>query len=635
MAKRKQTTTSRPATPARPRSPWDWVGPALALLAFGLYANTLGHGYVLDDPLAITKNDLVRREFSAIPDLLFQHYRAGTEGANASALLYRPLSLITFAIEWSLAPGQPWLGHFMNALWYALTVALAFAALRRLLRGYSVLWPAAAVLLFATHPIHTEAVANIKSRDEILCLFFCMGALYAWVRALEHPSARWLVVALVSYLLALLSKESAVTFWPVFPLAAWCFWGKTVRQSLLAALPMAGPVLVFLVLRAAVLSRVSSDFSVSPMDNPIVEASGWAEHTATAFAVLWKYLRLLLFPESLLSDYSYRHLSVVGWSNGEAIAGLLTYGGLLALTVWGLFRRHAWAFAPAAFLTSMALYSQLLTVIGTLLGERLLYTPSLWFCSGIAWAIWRLFGVDLKEKNDWPEARKRLPATAVFGLIALLFSLQTLRRNADWKDNLTLFRADVAKAPASIRLNNGVGSELYLYLSAHESLPQAEQEAILQEIERHSRAALAIRPNPVSFLNLGNAATARKRYEEAVGHYEEALRLAPKYGIIRINLARTYAVWGRIEGRQNNNLKRCTELLEKAVEYGNQDPDVLLDLGTAYGLLGDNRKAIEWFEQVTQRDPSNATAWRNLAVAYRTLGDHARAEACERKAAGQ
>ncbi|MCS7035102.1 MAG: tetratricopeptide repeat protein [Saprospiraceae bacterium] len=633
MAKRKKTPTPTPVSP-RQQDPWDWAGVALAALAFGLYANTFGHGYALDDPLAITKNDLVQRGLSAIPELFFQHYRAGTEGANASALLYRPLSLITFAIEWSIAPGKPWLGHFVNALWYALTAALAFAALRRLLRGYSALWPVAAVLLFAVHPIHTEAVANIKSRDELLCLFFCLGALYAWLRALERPSMLWHILASGSYLLALLSKESAVAFWPVFPLAAWCFWGKTARQSLLNALPLLGPVVVFLALRAVVLSKVASNFDISPMDNPIVDASSWAEHTATAFAVLWKYLRLLLFPEPLLSDYSYRHLSVVGWNNVEAIAGLLTYGGLLALTLWGLARRRAWAFAPAAFLTSMALYSQLIIVIGTLLGERLLYTPSLWFSVGIAWAIWRLFGVPLKEKMDLPKAKIALPA-ALLALMAVLISLQTLRRNADWKDNLTLFRADAAKAPTSVRLNNGVGSEVYQYLSNQDSLSENEREALITEIERHSQAALSIKPNPVSFLNLGNAATARKHYDEAVRYYEEALRLAPNYGIIRINLARTYAVWGRVEGRQNNNLKRCTELLEKAIEYGNQDPDVLLDLGTAYGMLGHNEKAIQWFEQVTQRDPANITAWRNLSVAYRAIGDLARAEACERKAAGQ
>ncbi len=633
MAKRKQPSAPRSLEPTRKRSPWNWAGPALAVLAFSLYVNTLGHGYVLDDPLAITKNDLVRRGLSAIPDLLFQHYRAGTEGATASALLYRPLSLITFAIEWSIAPETPRLGHLMNALWYALTAALAFAALRRLLRGYSVLWPAAAVLLFAVHPIHTEAVANIKSRDEILCLFFCLGALYAWVRALEHPSMRWHALALGSYLLALLSKESAVVFWGIFPLAAWCFWGKSARQSAVASLPLLGPVLVFLALRATVLGRVDSHFSISPMDNPIVEASGWAEHTATAFAVLWRYLRLLVFPEPLLSDYSYRHLSVVSWASAEAIAGLLVYGGLLALAVWGLLSRRAWAFAPAAFLSSMVLYSQLLVVIGTLLGERLLYTPSLWFCLGVAWALWRLFGVSLTDEGPLPTVKRLLPAVVLFALIAWLMSKQTLRRNADWSDNLTLFRTDVAKAPASVRLNNGVGSELYQYLTAQDNLSEAEQEAILKEIERYSQTALAIRPNPVSLLNLGNVAATRKRYDEAIQHYEEALRLAPNYGILRINLARTYATWGRLEGRQNNNLERCTQLLEKAIEYGNQQPDVLLDLGTAYGLLGNNEKAVQWFEQVTQRDPTNATAWRNLAVAYRALGDHTRAEACERRAA--
>ncbi len=636
MAKRKQIPTSAPAAATRSIAPFSWIGWALAALAFALYVHTFGHQYVLDDPLATTKHDWVRQGLSAIPDLFVQHYRAGTEGANASALLYRPLSLVSFAVEWSLAPGQPWLGHFMNAVWYALSVALAFAVLRRLLRGYSVWWPASAVLLFATHPVHTEAVANIKSRDELLCLFFCLGSLYAWLRTEERSAAgRWWAVALVSYLLALLSKESAVTFWPVFPLAAWFFLGRSARQSLLISLPLLVPVLVFLAMRTAVLSRVSSDFSISPMDNPIVEASGWAEHTATAFLVLWRYLRLLLFPEPLLSDYSYRHLSVVGWSHGEAIAGLLVYGGLLTLTIWGLLRRRVWAFAPAAFLSSMVLYSQLIIVIGTLLGERLLYTPSLWFCLGISWSVWRLLGVPLEEKEPSPKGKALLLGAVLLALLALLFAGQTLRRNTDWKDNLTLFRADVTKAPASVRLNNGLSSELYLYLQAHDSLPPAEREAVLEAIERHSQAAIAIRPNPVSFLNLGNAATARERYEDAVRYYEEALKLAPNYGILRLNLARTCATWGRIEGRQNNNLRRCTELLEKAVEYGANEADVMLDLGTAYGLLGNNEKAIYWFEQTVKRDPSNTTAWRNLALAYRQAGDLARAQACERKAAGQ
>ncbi len=637
MSKRKQMPTPSPAqpTPARLGQSARWIGPALALLAFGLYVNTFGHQYALDDPLAITKNDLVRRGVSSIPELFFQHYRAGTEGANASALLYRPLSLVSFAIEWSVAPGQPWLGHVVNALWYALTVWLAFVVFRRLLRGYSLWWPVAAVLLFATHPIHTEAVANIKSRDELLCLFFCLGALYSWLRAQEQPAGRWWAMALVSYLLGLLSKESAVAFWPVFPLAAWFFRHKTVRQSLFSSLPLLVPVVVFLALRAAVLGRVSSTFSISPMDNPIVEASDWGEHTATAFMALWTYLRLLVFPEPLLSDYSYRHLHVVNWSNGEAIAGLLAYAGLLALSVWGLWRRHAWAFASAAFLCSMALYSQLLVVIGTLLGERLLYTPSLWFCLGFSWLVGWLLGVRWTDEKNWPKVKSNLPAWAVLSVIALLFGWQTLRRNADWKDNLTLFRADVAKAPASVRLNNGAASELYQYLQGTDSLSEAEMASVLDEVERHSRAAIAVRPNPVSFLNLGNAAAARKQYEEAVRHYEEALRLAPNYGIIRLNLARTYATWGRVEGQQNNNLQRCAELLEKAIEYGTSEPEVLLDLGTAYGLMGNNEKAIHWFEQVVQRDAGNTTAWRNLALAYRAIGEHARAQYCEQKAEGR
>jgi len=191
---------------------------------FFFFFNTQFHQYVFYDPLAIGKIDLLKKFFFFFPELFVQHYRAGTEGAGASALLYRPLSLVTFAVEWSIAPGSPFLGHLMNVLWYALTVALLFFSLQRLLAGRHWLLAAGAALLFAAHPLHTEVVANIKSRDEILNLFFGTLALYAWARWLERPAFRWLAAALGSYFLALLSKESAVVLLPVFPLAGWFFF---------------------------------------------------------------------------------------------------------------------------------------------------------------------------------------------------------------------------------------------------------------------------------------------------------------------------------------------------------------------------------------------------------------------------
>lgn len=612
-----------------------YIQMGFAALAFLLYANTLGHGYVLDDPLAIAENEYVRQGIGGIPELLTHHYRAGTVGANASALLYRPLSLVTFAIEWSVSPASPFLGHLMNVLWYALTVTLLFATLRRLFRGFHWLWAAGAVLLFTVHPLHTEVVANIKSRDEILNVFFSVAALYGWARWLENPAPRWMLTSLGCYFLALLSKESAVTLLPVFPLAAWYFFGKTARQSSGYTLLFALPLVLFLVLRAAVLAQTTNLFEVSEMDNPIVAAAGLGEHTATAFMALWKYFQLLVFPHPLLSDYSYRHLSVAGWGNWQALAGLLVYTAMAILAVRGLARRQPLSFCIAAFLCSIALYSQLFLVIGTLLGERLMYMPSLWFCAGLAWLLWRLSGLDLKNT----EAEYRLPtiktvqaSVALLLLIVAFYSLKTISRNPDWKSNLTLFTTDSAKAPNSVRLHNGIGSESYSQYLNGKDLSAEAKEALLKQIEEHSKAGIAIRPNPVSYLNLGNAAIARLQYAEAIRQYEEALKQAPKYGLARTNIGRTYSAWGQEEGKVKRNYARAAELFEKAVEYGMNDAETYLNLGVANGLMGQNEKAVRYLEQAAALAPQNKSIWKNLAVACRAVGNIARAEECEAKA---
>lgn len=606
-----------------------------AVLSFLLYANTLGHQYVLDDPLAIGENEYVKQGLGGIPELLSHHYRAGTEGANASALLYRPLSLVTFAIEWSLAPGNPFLGHLMNVVWYALTVALLFAALRRVFRGYHWLWAAGTVLLFTVHPLHTEVVANIKSRDEILNVFFSVAALYAWARWLEHPAPRWLLTSLGCYLLALLSKESAVTLLPVFPLVGWYFFGKTSRESGGHALLFALPVALFLMLRAAVLAQTPDLFEVSEMDNPIVAAAGFGERSATAFMVLWKYFQLLVFPHPLLSDYSFRHLQVVGWGNWQALAGLALYSALIYVAIRGMACRQPLAFCIAAFGCAIVLYSQLFLVIGTLLGERLMYMPSLWFCAGTAWLLWRLSGLDLKntlESPQLPPVNKIQASVALLLLIVVFFGVKTVARNPDWKTNLALFTTDSATAPNSVRLHNGIGSESYSqYLKAKDMSPEAKED-LLKQIEQHSKAAIAIRPNPVSFLNLGNAAISRQQYAEAIRQYEEALKQAPKYGLARINIGRTYAAWGQLEGKVNRNLPLAAELFEKAIQYGMNDADSYLNLGAAYGMMGQSEKAIQQFEKAAALAPQNKTIWKNLGVAYRAVGNIAKAEECAAKA---
>ncbi len=628
----KKNTRPTPPRPSAPRVVPDpapvlpradalhrWVALGLALFAFVLYVNTLGHGYVLDDPLAMGGNALVKKGFAAWPELLTTHYRQGTEGASASALLYRPLSLMAFAAEWAIAPESPGLGHFMNVLWYALTTGMIFLALRRLFAGYHWIWAGLTALLFAAHPLHTEVVANIKSRDEIFSLFFGAAALYCFTRA-QTEHWRWTAAGLGAYLLALLSKESAVTMWPLFGLSAWFFFGKNARQSLFSALPYAAPVALFFLLRAAAFSGIKGAMSIDMMDNPIVAASGIAERSATGFAVLWRYIQLLLWPNPLLCDYSYNHFPLVQWNHWSAWAGLVAVAAISALGIVGFLWRQAPGFCALAWLLSIGLYSQLATPIGTLFGERLAFVPSLWWCAGLAWVALLLAKVDFSARDRGLPARTLAPVGAL-GLLSLVFAAMTWLRNPDWRSNQTLFAADSAKAPNSVRLHNGLATESYVSWQKNaKTLSESEKNALLQTIEAESRKALAVKVNPVSLLNLGNAALVRQQYPEAIGHYEQALQVSPGFSYAVRGLAAACALQGRIEGQQNNNLPRAAELFRRAIELGQEGAEVHLDLGVALGMMGKNAEAIPSFERATQLDPGNSGAWRNLAQAYSANG---------------
>src|SRR5690349_15665328 len=151
---------------------------ALALIiagvAFALYVNTLGNGYALDDFSVIKENRQTKQGWGAFPEIFKTSFRYGY--ITNQDELYRPLPKASFAIEWAIAPDNPALAHFTNILLYALTGMLLFLTFRKYMGG-SVVIPFIASLLFIAHPIHTEAVANIKSRDEIMSLIFSLAAM--------------------------------------------------------------------------------------------------------------------------------------------------------------------------------------------------------------------------------------------------------------------------------------------------------------------------------------------------------------------------------------------------------------------------------------------------------------------------
>src|SRR4030095_9655503 len=228
MAKKRKQTPSRPVEKTRLMKnkgglPDGVIALLLSVFGFLLYANTLGHGFVMDDNLALSVNPNVIRGIAGIGDIFTQPYREQCFGG----CLYRPFTLAMFAIEWAIAPKSPFIGHLMNAIWYAATAGVLFLTLHQLVPNRNILLPLIASILFTAHPIHTEVVANIKSRDEILSLFFVLLSIFQFARWYEKRNRTSLIAAGLAFLAALLSKEGAITAIAVFPLIGWIFFRKS------------------------------------------------------------------------------------------------------------------------------------------------------------------------------------------------------------------------------------------------------------------------------------------------------------------------------------------------------------------------------------------------------------------------
>ena len=209
---------------------YSWLILALCIL---LYANTIQNGYVLDDKAAITQNTLVKKGISSIPELFKTSYWYGLTGYNDDAA-YRPVSLIMFAAEWQLFPDNPHISHLVNILIYGLICVLLFELLIGLFPSWPMILKLIAVLLFAAHPVHTEVVANIKSRDELMALLF---SIYAFLLALKFSKEGRLVNLIlipVALILAMFSKESAFTMVALLPLTLYAMVpGTSVRKGLI------------------------------------------------------------------------------------------------------------------------------------------------------------------------------------------------------------------------------------------------------------------------------------------------------------------------------------------------------------------------------------------------------------------
>lgn len=554
----------------------------IAVIGFLLYANTLNHEFVLDDNSAIENNWLVKQGSKAIPELFKTSYRYGFWKGEDE--LYRPLPLSIFAVMWEKFPGNPFPFHLLNVLLYSLTGFILFIVLQRILSSYNILIPFIATLVFMVHPVHTEVVANIKSMDEVLSLLFLLFSIQFIYRYTDHPSVISIISACVMFFIALMAKESSITFLALVPLILYFFSNARPARIAGVSAVLLIPAALYLIIRADVLGSVTSSKNFAFIDNIMYAAPDFMIRLATALSILLKYLFILFLPLTLSSDFTYPQIELNGWDTPAAWISLMLHAGILVYAILNLKKKNISAFIILFYLFSMALYSNIFVVIGSPFAERFLYIPSIAFSVLMALLIIYIARINPKDRTFHLQAMpKNFLLMALVLLVCIPYAYKTIARNHDWKSNYELFKADATNSPRSARIH---------YFYANEIRKQKAMKAAAVE-ERNFH------------LN------------ESIKEYNRSIELYPDY-------ADPYGQMGMSYYRLGDR-KKAYELYTKSIGLSTTSSTVYNNMAVLYSEAGQHREALEYYKKAVFYDPYYYDGWKNLGNTYAELGDHQQA----------
>ncbi len=602
MKKSKQKPRSQnPEKPARHVAPAVFHVPRpaaiilLSLLALLPYANSVNGRFVFDDTVIVQGNDAIHGLDAAhLKQIFGQHYWKAVESKGG---LYRPVVMLSYAVDYALNAEDPSGYHAMNILIHALNGILVFFLLEELFarRMLSLL----TALCFVLHPIRTEAVASIVGRAEILSACFVLAAWLLYIRHCKTGRVRWLGLSAAVFVLAVLSKESALAFVALLPATDFILGNGKLREIFLKRtvlgryLAFVLAVALVLLLRYWVLGGLAPLY-VNPRSNPLAAAPVWTRFL-TATNVFGRYLGLLLWPMNLSADYSYNQIplvtSIVSWSAAIPLA-------LLLLLVAGLFisaRRYpVLFFSGLVFFLSFILTSNWIRPIGTIMAERLMYFPALGFNCAVAFLL--CAGLSMPR---W----KTVSAVAAVVLLAG-YGFRTIDRNPDWRDHYRLFRSAVAASPDS-----------YLAQSNYAAVLLNEKSDLRGAI-LHARKALEIVPeDPASHFTLAQASRRLGDLAGAAEAFRAVVRLAPR----TTGGADALRAQAEVEEAMGSfPLARAS--YEKLHEWRPQDVTAGLALSRVYLRLGEREKAKQTLEQCQKQAPVSPAVKQALRELAGTSG---------------
>lgn len=540
----------------------------IAVTAMVFHANGLSNGFVWDDDWYVVENEGIRRSWSHI----FEHFSAPDlymRGLDTPICpIWRPLRNISYTVDYSLWQLNPFGYHLSNLVLHVLNCVLLFLVSSRLMGKTAAGF--AAGMIYAVHPVLTEAIAWIKGRDDLLVSFFFLSATLCFLHILDNPKlGRWSLLFLFLVVCTLLSKEAGICLIPT--MLAFCFFRRANYQAAIAQKDASrqegqrlfprsvitlcligfGLTVLYVYVRTIILGRLSQ----MPLTSDRLTST-----YLTMVHVMVYYFQLAILPINLTCDYSAFPV-IKSWLEP---AFLLSFAWLLCLAVLVFRIRHRapWlAFGVIWFYVNLVPVSNVVPTM-QLLAERFLYLPM----AGICMASGALFAEvydRLRDNGVWP----RRFLYCLTALILSLLGAGTIARNTEWKNTQTVFEAALKVSPDNVRMG---------HMLAITAVNQGKYDRVIELLD----GQISIDASTATMLrNLG------------------------------------YALY------QTGERERGLDLLRAAIRKGPDFAQPYEDLG--HIRVGDGKflEAVKWFGLSVKYDPLNDTRWVNLGLTYLNAGD--------------
>ncbi|XP_066592261.1 protein O-mannosyl-transferase TMTC1-like isoform X1 [Prorops nasuta] len=609
--------------------PSSWcIYAAVSLVAIGCYLNSLGADFVHDDIPAIVRNKDVLAQTSLLSIFNDDFWGTPMQDIN-SHKSYRPLTTLTFRLNYLMSGLAPTWYHATNVALHAAAcvlvtrVSLAVVSFRP---GFAALTG----VLFAAHPVHTEAVAGIVGRADVLaCIFFLLSFLAYHGQQTAYV---WSSVCLGA--LSMLAKETGITVLPLNLLYDLCRSWHSIKRSIFEArlnddsryfARRAALLLVsfgvLLVLRLALLHGALPKFS--PQDNPAAFHASFHVRLLTFCYLAALNCWLLLCPVALSHDWQMGSVPLVATlADIRNLATCLFFGGCLVLTYKAFTdfeqQRHpplvlGWMFLVLPFLPA----SNLFVTVGFVVAERLLYMPS------IGWILLVVYGIQV----TWTAVpRRRSLITVGVVLLLVLGCYKTVIRNKDWTSRETLLRAGLRSLPHNAKMHYNFANflrdtsqpnrailhyqlALWLwptYASAHNNLGTLTAG---DQAEHHFLAAINAQPGHVNaHYNLGQLYRKTNRTEECIKMLQKCVSLDPAYTPAYLVLARLAT--GPATGA----------LLRHVVRLQPRSPDHLAEYASWLHQNGKWLPSLNYYLKGMEVSPSHRSSLLGTARILRSRG---------------